>query len=146
MKKGKTTYKKIPLSKLKQGPVIHKSLPFVFIARMLSIYPKLEEVMGMTFQEFEEGFHRDHNPERELMVWQAIADCYVEFQKEKFCNDKKKKAVFHFLLAATAVIVEFTDEPDLSARDKQKLYNMLKAALSLPLQPVKLDTETGKFL
>ncbi len=94
--------RKMKLSDINQGPIRQQILPEGFIARVLKYKEILKEVECCSLEETVSNFQRDLNPERELVIWEKIADFYKTFIKDKpelSISDKKK--IFGEILTAT---------------------------------------------
>lgn len=50
-----------------------------------------------------EDFQRDQNPEKEVIIWEAIAAAYLIFTKDRSLNASAKREAFHLLLLRTMV-------------------------------------------
>jgi len=74
-------------------------------------------------------------------IFLILTSLYITAQKRD-----EEKAVYSFLLAATLFGVDFTDEPDLSGKDKKILYNMIQSAIAASPPPFTLDQKTNLFL
>ena len=68
--------------KLKPGPVRHEELTPELTERARSLYERVGHLMYSSFEQWELGFCRDTHPEREIMVWEAIADALEAYLTE----------------------------------------------------------------
>ena len=94
--------RKMKLSDIKQGPIRQQILPEGFIARVLSYKEILKEVECCSLEEAISNFQRDLVPERELLIWEKIADFYkisIKDKSELSISDKKK--IFAEILTST---------------------------------------------
>ena len=85
--------KMIKVKDLKTGPVLDRSLPEGFIKRVIEYKGKLSEVETSSLEETVLNFQRDHYPERELEVWEQIAEMYINecnLNKNWKLTDKKR--------------------------------------------------------
>lgn len=74
---------------LQQGPVQHP--PFADDLREYTRQMKttFSEHLDQTLDEWEDGFRRDANPEREIALWSHAADVYVEFAADEQSEDRR---------------------------------------------------------
>ena len=68
--------------KLKPGPVRHGELTPDFTERVRALYRRVGHLMYSSFEQWELGFCRDTHPEREIMVWETIADALEAYLAE----------------------------------------------------------------
>jgi hypothetical protein len=99
MKKSKM---KVRLSELRQGPVRQDILPEGFIVRVQKYKEILREVETSSLEEAINNFQRDWHPERELLIWENIANAYELSSKNNpnWTSEEKKKAFGELLLAS----------------------------------------------
>jgi hypothetical protein len=64
---------------MEQGPVRWRSLPLDLLQRIKAYKAILSEVELTTLDETIEDFTRDAHPEREIAVWEHIAQTYAMF-------------------------------------------------------------------
>ena len=62
-----------------------------------NIRDKLNEVFPMTLEQWEEGFRRDANPEREIALWFHVARVYEHCLKEFYLDAHQRKELFNVL-------------------------------------------------
>lgn len=99
MKKKKM---RVKISELRQGPIRHDILPVGFIVRVQKYKEILQEVEKISLEETISNFQRDLHPERELAVWEAIADGYGKLLKDNSNLElSQKKDLFGELLSAS---------------------------------------------
>lgn len=68
---------------LKQSEIRHAEFDEEVRDYIRRIQYAFEEHRTLTFEEWEEGFRRDANPEREIAFWSYAADIYTEFTKDE---------------------------------------------------------------
>ena len=61
----------------------------------------LEDVMSKTLAEWEDGFRRDENPEREIALWCHLASRFREFAEIETLDARQKHEAFNVMLACT---------------------------------------------
>jgi hypothetical protein len=64
---------------LKQGDVKHPPFEEEIRAYIRQIQEAFAEQRTLSFEEWEDGFRRDANPEREIALWSHAADIYTAF-------------------------------------------------------------------
>src|SRR5690606_32501771 len=63
---------------LEKGPVQHETLPPEMVERIALLAETLDEVLPGTAEEWVDDFRRDEHPESELVVWECIAERYLQ--------------------------------------------------------------------
>ena len=86
------------MPQLEKGPIRHPTLPLALISRIENIAGMLAEVNSQPVGEWVEDFRRDQNPEKEVVVWEAMAAAYSVFTKDRSLSVKAKKEAFALLL------------------------------------------------
>lgn len=90
------------LSELREGPIRDFILPTGFITRVQKYKERLEEVERSSIEETLNAFQRDQDPERELEIWETIAEIYtLEVEKKPYISLEQKKDMFKTLLLET---------------------------------------------
>ena len=65
----------IPLQNFRDGIVRHESLTDIQAERARTVHRRLQGMPFIgSFERFEAGFLRDYNPDRELAIWEAMAN------------------------------------------------------------------------
>ncbi len=92
------TEKRVKLDELKPGPIRHEELPPALVTRIESLRLTLDEVYPQSREKWLDGFQRDVNPEPEVVWWERLAQCYVEYSRRNKLNVYQKIAAFksHF--------------------------------------------------
>lgn len=94
--------KQVKISDLKEGPLRHEKLPNGFILRVIQYKDILKEVEKSSLEQAVSNFQRDLNPEKELMIWEAIAEFYQDKLNEyPNASTKEKKEIFKEALMYT---------------------------------------------
>jgi len=83
---------------LKPGPIRHEHLPPSLIARIEALHSTLEEVYPQSIAEWLDGFQRDLHPEPEVLWWERLARCYVEYISQHELQSEQRKAAFRLML------------------------------------------------
>lgn len=70
-----TETQRVRLDQLGPGPLIHEKLSDSQVERLRAVYAITGSVDGSarSFEDFELGFLRDIDPEREIQIWEMIA-------------------------------------------------------------------------
>ena len=88
----------IAIPQLEKGLIRHPTLPLALISRIENIAGMLAEVNSQPAVEWVEDFQRDQNPEKEVVVWEAMAAAYSVFTKDRNLTVEAKKETFGLLL------------------------------------------------
>jgi hypothetical protein len=105
------------LDELKPGPIRHAELPPALVARIEWLKLTLDEVYPQSMAEWLDGFQRDVNPEPEVVWWERLAHCYVEYSHGQELSVGQKQAAFRVILklalgsAAEQISTDLTDLP-----------------------------------
>src|SRR4051794_24703672 len=83
---------------LKPAPMRHEALPPSLVARIESLHSTLDEVYPQSMAEWLDGFQRDTNPEQEVLWWENLAACYLEYSRGQELNSEQRKAAFNVML------------------------------------------------
>ena len=90
------------MSELKQGLIKHPILPAELIKRIKLFKSILAEVEPSSLEETIDGFQRDTAPEKEIRIWQRIADVYRASITEQSATDlATKKEILSAILRAS---------------------------------------------
>lgn len=94
--------KKIKITQIQQGPILQRVLPAGFIDRVLKFKQILSEVETSSIEITISNFQRDYFPERELLIWETIAEQYQKMSLEhpNWTIEDKKKAFSKVLQAS----------------------------------------------
>ena len=82
-------------------PVMRKELTPDQTLAIAQIQRQLMDVDTLPLEEWLEGFRRDENPDREIAIWQRLAQVYTEFLRDRDTTLEYKKEVFKILIACT---------------------------------------------
>jgi hypothetical protein len=80
------------LDETKPGPIRHAGLPPALVARIERLHLTFGEVYPQSMEEWLDGFQRDLNPEPEVVWWERLAHCYVEYSHSQELNPQQKQA------------------------------------------------------
>lgn len=86
---------------LKKGPIQHEILTEELEKRIRGCFARLAEVDRTPIENLLEDFKRDQNPEKEIMVWEAVADGYEEFLKYRETDPATRQSAFQVLVQLT---------------------------------------------
>jgi len=94
--------KKIKITQIQQGPILQRVLPNGFVDRVLKFKQVLKEVETSSVEVALSNFQRDYHPERELLIWEAIAEHYqkMSFEHSNWTIEDRKKAFAELLKAS----------------------------------------------
>ena len=89
----------VDMGKLKRSNVqIHKTLPEPLRRRIRKVYKVISEVHFTNLQGFENGMKTEGHPEREVYVFELIAEAYIAFIEGKTLSFEKKQDVYQIIL------------------------------------------------
>jgi len=99
---------------LKPGPIRHQELPPALTARIDSLRSTLDEVYPQSREEWLEGFQRDTNPEQEVVWWERLARCYVEYSGSRALSTQQRKSAFDLIMKLLMGFPVASVRPDLA--------------------------------
>lgn len=70
--------RKVHINDIQPGPIVHESLPEDLLNRIRTVHGKLSVHLNESLEQFEVGFMRDVRPEKEVVIWESLADAYEE--------------------------------------------------------------------
>ena len=106
---------KIPLDLLQRGPIQHAALPDALVERIKNFKAVLIEVEPAPLDETIEDFRRDLHPEREINVWERVAEAYqTALARTPAMSLQDKTKIFADLLLASQ-----THDPIIAAVDPE---------------------------
>ena len=88
----------VDLASLKPGPTRHERLSPKQMERIYKLRDALAEVEHSPIEKWVDNFKRDANPDKELAVWERIADGYTRYCSKRLLSIEAKKDVFQLLL------------------------------------------------
>jgi hypothetical protein len=91
-------------SKLRLGPIRHKSLPLDLLEQIKAVYNVIGPYLSMTLEQFEIGFMRDMHPEREVALWCRIAKAWLAYHEDFLGNEIQPNDAEQKLLGALIAI------------------------------------------
>lgn len=101
--------KKVNISDLRMGCIRDQVLPDGFIERVKAYKAILSEVETSSLEVAVSNFQRDVHPERELAVWENIAEVYQSFISENPIKElSEKRKVFSIILGASMGVTDFS--------------------------------------
>jgi len=93
--KGET--RRMPIKEIKFGPLVHEQLPVDLIVRIRLIRAALLGVYAHSMEFWIDGFRGDAHPSREILIWERIAACYIEYVSMTGLTQKQRKKVFEII-------------------------------------------------
>jgi hypothetical protein len=73
-----------------QGEIKHPEFDEGIRDYIRQIHTAFAEHRSLSFEEWEEGFRRDGNPEREIAIWSHAADIYTAFTADESLVDRRQ--------------------------------------------------------
>jgi hypothetical protein len=86
------------IASLQPAPTRHQELSSKQMERIYKLRGVLAEVERSSIEKWIENFKQDANPDKELAVWERIADSYTRYCAGKPLSMEAKKDVFQLLL------------------------------------------------
>lgn len=83
---------------LKPGEIQHQQLPKELENRIRKCFARLAEVDKTPIESIVEDFKRDQNPDKEIVIWEAVADAYDGFLKSRKTDAATRQAAFGVLM------------------------------------------------
>jgi hypothetical protein len=83
---------------LAKGPIRHETLSDELVSRVRAIRAALLQVYPQSMELWLDGFKRDAHPEKEILWWEHLSACFLEYFWTKCQNDKQAKSAFRLLL------------------------------------------------
>src|SRR5947209_18336965 len=96
------------VDEIKPGPIRHQELPPALVARIEWLRLTLEEVYPQSMAEWLDGFQRDVNPEPEVVWWERLAHCYVEYSQGQELDPREKQAAFRVIIKLALAALRFS--------------------------------------
>lgn len=89
---------KIDPRDLEKGPIRHESLSDELVSRIRVIRAALLRVYPQSMENWLDGFKRDMHPEPEIVWWERLSACFLEYFWVKCQDEKQAKSAFHLLI------------------------------------------------
>lgn len=92
-------FAKVSTKDLKRGPVQHTTLPQALVTRIQYLHSVFHRYDKMPLKTWLENFQRDLRPEREIVIWEAMARAHNAFaEKHPGLDDDAMFEVYSVLL------------------------------------------------
>ena len=95
---------------LRPGPIRHKSLPPDLLGQIRAVYDVIGPYLDMTLEQFEIGFMRDMDPEREVAIWCGIAKAWLAYHEDFLENetlpDEEERKLLGALIAISTGVAD----------------------------------------
>ena len=115
--------KMVQTGKLIPAPIRHQALTPSATERARQAYARVGYLIYPTFEQWETGFRRDMHPEREIAIWEAIADTLDAYKTEKPDNDKETLKKRLRIVIAVSLGGRLRDETPESRRLRKLFHN-----------------------
>lgn len=96
------------LSSLKQSPIGTSRLSEEQMDRVNILKMMLDKIFPQSNKDWQEGFTRDHNPEREIRIWECMAKSLMAIDEVAFASKEVKAEAFALLLVRSGSSTENT--------------------------------------
>lgn len=91
------------------------------------IQQPLAETRPLTLEQWEDGFRRDNNAEREIAVWVFLADRFTKFSKAENLNRVQRQECFKVMLGYTIDQAHVLETITLSALTRDQAQRAIEA-------------------
>ncbi|HCZ9266003.1 TPA: GIY-YIG nuclease family protein [Vibrio alginolyticus] len=126
-------------SKLIESPINTSRLTELQKNRIAIINEVFREVFPNTDEQAYENFSRDHNPDREIKIWEAMAKAYMKVSTSSYVSYEVKEEAYSLLLLRsqmkTSDVLESITPVEISEKQAK---NLLKA-YELKPKPVTVE-------
>jgi len=95
VKTGKV--RKVDIETIKEGKIRHGGLPAGLLRRIRGVHEHVRDILGRTLEQFEIGFMRDMDPEKEVVIWERLVAAMARV--EQALPEVDKNVVLRTLLA-----------------------------------------------
>jgi hypothetical protein len=89
--------KRVGSNDLKPGPIRRESLPASLIARIEALHSTLQGVYPQSMAEWLDGFQRDAHPQEDLLWWERLARCYVDYSSRNKLDREQSQDAFNVI-------------------------------------------------
>ena len=128
----KKKVKRVAVSQIELGPIRQGTLTPGLLSRIEAIAGIFAEVNGQPTADWVKDFRRDLNPEKEIVLWEAMAAAYSVFTKHRELPLEAKKEVYGLLLMNSMQdVASMLDEIPLKHLKKSDAVRVLEAFNSL---------------
>ena len=117
----------VDIASLCAGPLLHTSLDDKLLERIDTIYEEFQPYLEMTQEQFEIGFMRDNNPEKEVELWEDLVITYRLAQDIFGKDEKTKETVYCYLIHNSVGSLTEEEEQDEAVKQLQTLYSKVVA-------------------
>ncbi len=101
-------------NKLKPNDYQHDPFEGVRKERVMFIMRSLAEVYPQTYDEWEDGFRRDQDPDNEISIWEYIINIYEKHSHFVESPQKKKEIFYVTARCSTSEAIKVLNQVDLS--------------------------------
>jgi len=128
------------LATFKVGPIRHDRFSASFIARIRLIRAAIWEVYPHSMKFWLDGFKRDFSPNKEIMWWEHIASCYLEYVTIEDVRPEYRNDVLSVFFAIANEIGSEGMEKHLEALPEDA-YDKMKTIYQYSLPIFDIDDE-----
>lgn len=133
----------VDTAKLQPGPVRHEQLSAAQMERIKKLQQTFSEVDPMPLEKWVDDFKRDLNPDRELRVYEGMAEAYTAYCSGRNLTPLAKQDVYQVVLlrssAPDAEVLQQLNLKALSIDDAKEILKLYKA----PPAPIKVSPVPG---
>jgi hypothetical protein len=88
----------IHVDELEPGPIRQTELTPALVSRVKAIHLALDEVYPSSLADWLDDFRRDVHPEGEIVWWEGLAQCYLEYRDSRELSGVQRQIAFRILL------------------------------------------------
>lgn len=117
---------------LKTRSVRSGDLPAALSSRIEALRSVLGEVCPMTKEQWLDRLKRDLNPEKELLWWERVSECFKAFVTARTLSSAQKQAAFKVIFGLCSGLREQDLASDLVKLPRSALFDLTTLVGSLP--------------
>ncbi len=113
---------------IRQGPIVSDTLSSLQLTRIDYLYNTFKEVDPTSKEKWIDDFKRDRNPDKEIEIWEMMANAYNSYCNGKAIDLNVKKEVFEIVLVrSTLSEMETLKKIQLKFLNEEQAKQIMKA-------------------
>jgi len=116
---------------LRQSPVQHDSLSPSQVDRIKKVHEVFAEVDPTPLEKWLEDFRRDRDPDREIAIYEGMAEAYVAYSEGRSLTPDQKADVYQVVLLRSAApddeVLERVSLKVLTVAEAKQILSLYKA-------------------
>ncbi|OYW31049.1 MAG: hypothetical protein B7Z47_02270 [Chthoniobacter sp. 12-60-6] len=126
------------LGQFKPGPIRHEALTEKQLERVRYLQSVFREVDPTPIEKWIEDFQRDANPDREIVIWEGMAEPYKLFTTSRDLSLEEKKEAYRVVLMRSGApddeVLKHLDLKTLTEQDAKQIM----ALFTVAPQPIRV--------